>query len=328
MKCRRCREHAVIELRQHNAAFCRECFLRHCRIQVERAIAEHEMIADGERCLIGISGGKDSLALWDILRSLNVTVDGLYLDLGIGGYSERSKAVARAFALERNINLAVVDIRAEFGFDIPTGASTARRPACSVCGISKRHLLNTHAVDNGYEVLATGHNLDDESATLLGNLLHWQIEYVGRQGAVLPERPGGFARKIKPLIRLGEKETAAYCLLSKIDYVVEECPMVGGNTGLRYKAALALLETNSPGTRQQFLAGFYAHGKELFADPNLGELVLVECGGCSSPTPAVEVGQPRCAFCATSARARSGSIQIGPNRGDRGQIPSPMLDAQ
>ena len=62
MKCRRCREPAVIDIRRHNAAFCRDCFLHHCREQVRRAIDEHEMLGAGERVLVAVSGGKDSLA--------------------------------------------------------------------------------------------------------------------------------------------------------------------------------------------------------------------------------------------------------------------------
>ncbi len=45
MKCRVCREPAVIEVRRHNAGFCQACFLVHCRNQVERAVKEHDMVA-------------------------------------------------------------------------------------------------------------------------------------------------------------------------------------------------------------------------------------------------------------------------------------------
>ena len=70
MKCRRCREPAVIELRRHNAAFCSPCFLQHCRDQVERAIRHFEMLRPADRVLVAVSGGKDSLGLWHLLRDL------------------------------------------------------------------------------------------------------------------------------------------------------------------------------------------------------------------------------------------------------------------
>ena len=94
MKCRRCKAPAVVELRRHNAAFCADCFLRHVREQVKRAIEGHDMFEPSDRILVAVSGGKDSLALWDILLELGYRADGLYLGLGIGEYSERSHRIA------------------------------------------------------------------------------------------------------------------------------------------------------------------------------------------------------------------------------------------
>ena len=81
---------------------------------------------------------------------------------------------------------------------------------------------------------------------LLGNVLRWETGYLGRQHPVLPAAPG-FVRKVKPLVRLGEREMAAYCVLRGIDYLVEECPMAEGNRHLGYKEVLNALEDRSPG---------------------------------------------------------------------------------
>ena len=75
MKCRRCKAPAVIDVRRHNAAFCRDCFLHHCREQVRRAIDDFDMIGPGERVLVAVSGGKDSLGLWHLLRALDYEAD-------------------------------------------------------------------------------------------------------------------------------------------------------------------------------------------------------------------------------------------------------------
>src|SRR5438132_6476742 len=66
-RCRRCRRPAVIELRRHNAAFCQRCFFRYFDDQVARAIKEFDMAGPDDRILVAVSGGKDSLALWDVL---------------------------------------------------------------------------------------------------------------------------------------------------------------------------------------------------------------------------------------------------------------------
>src|SRR5207249_11555133 len=129
--------------------------------------------------------------------------------------------------------------------------------------LSKRHLFNQAAVEGGYDVMATGHNLDDEAAVLFGNVLRWSTEYLGRQLPVLPAG-NGFVRKVKPLVRLGEREAAAYCVLAGIDYQVEECPMAAGNLYLRYKGALNAIEEQSHGSKRAFYVGFLDKASALF----------------------------------------------------------------
>jgi len=322
MKCRRCKAPAIVELRRHNAAFCRGCFLRHVREQVKRAIEAYDMLGPSDRVLVAVSGGKDSLALWDVLLDLGYRADGLYLGLGIGEYSSRSAEVARSFALERRAGLVEVDLARDYGFDIPTAGRKGSRSTCAVCGLSKRYVFNRAAREGGYDVIATGHNLDDEAATLLGNTLRWQTDYIARQFPVL-EAEEGLARKVKPLFRLSELETAAYAFLRGIDYVVEECPLVSGNTQLRYKEAMNRLESTSPGTKAQFFFGYLERAALLFAEQDAVE--LAPCERCGQPT----TGR-FCAFCRAQAQIlgeRLGEPRAGgKEQGDRLGAPPAAAD--
>jgi uncharacterized protein (TIGR00269 family) len=287
----------VIEVRRHNAGFCRDCFLHHCREQVRKTIDDFDMIGRGDHVLIAVSGGKDSLALWDILLDLDIDASGLYLGLGIGDYSDSSGTYARDFAARRQARLVEIDLPTDVGFDIPSGAARAHRVPCSACGLSKRHLFNQAAVDGGFDVVATGHNLDDEAAVLFGNVLRWSEEYLARQLPVLAAADG-FVRKVKPLVRLGERETAAYCVLRGIDYIVEECPMAAGNKHLGYKEALNLVEEGSPGTKQAFYFGFLDRARARFADGDQAKANLGSCARCGAPTTS-----DVCAFCRLVERA-------------------------
>lgn len=298
MKCRSCGHPAIIDVRRHNAAFCGPCFVRHCQEQVRRAIHAFDMIGPDERVLVAVSGGKDSLALWDLLVALGYQTDGLYLGLGIAGYSEPSAGPVRSYARSRNLRLREIDLPNDLGFDIPTGSRAAKRAPCSLCGTSKRHLFNAAALEGGYDVVATGHNLDDEAAVLYGNVLRWDLAYLGRQLPVLPGGDG-FARKVKPLVRLSERDMAAYCVIQGIDYMIEECPMAAGNRHIGYKNALNDVEARSPGTKAAFYFGFLERMAPLVASVAEEERrELHPCPDCGSPTVS-----DICAFCRLVAKA-------------------------
>ena len=237
MKCRVCRGPATIDIRRHNANFCGEHFLKLCRDQTAKAIAQFDMLQPGDRVLVAVSGGKDSLAVWDILNELGYDAEGFYIGLGIGEYSDVSAEYATRFAHARNLTLHTEDLLRDHGFDVPHGSRAAKRAPCSACGLTKRHLFDEAARRGGYDAIVTGHNLDDEAAVLMGNVLHWHTDYLARQTPMLPARDG-FPKKAKPLVRLTERETAAYCVLRGIDYLVDECPMAVGNKHLAYKEQL------------------------------------------------------------------------------------------
>jgi uncharacterized protein (TIGR00269 family) len=312
MRCKRCRAPVVIELRRHNAAFCRDCFFHYAGQQITRAIAKHRMLRPEDRVLVAVSGGKDSLALWDILLGLGYQADGLYLSLGIGAYSDRSKQRCERFAAERGAKLIVHDLATEQGYTIPQAASAqgrGGRSSCGVCGLSKRYIFNKAALDGSYDVIATGHNLDDEAAVLFGNTLRWDTEAMARQYPVLEATRPGLVKKVKPLYRLAERETAAYCVLKGIDYVIEECPLVAGNTQMRHKDTLNQMEEAAPGTKHNFLFGYLDRAAELLRRADTAE--LAECSRCGMVTQAPEdPGEaPVCAFCRTRARLVDGGAK-------------------
>ena len=290
MKCRKCGGAAVLELRRHNAAFCATDFLEFFRHQVREAIRKHKMFTKEEPVLVAVSGGKDSLALWDVLFEEGYTTAGLYLNLGIFDYSRDSRAKCEAFAAERGLKLIAVEVEAALGAPIPGVQQVTRRPTCSACGLSKRYLMNQAALEHGFPVVATGHNLDDEAATLFGSVIHWQTDALPRQSPALVSTHPKLARRVKPLYRLSERETAAFAFLRGIDYIVDECPFSKGATSLLYKEILNRLEDASPGSKHNFFYGFLEKGRPAFEKAE--SVTLVECTRCGQVTTG-----DLCAFC-------------------------------
>jgi tRNA-5-methyluridine54 2-sulfurtransferase len=290
MKCRKCGERAVIELRRHNAAFCADDFQDFFRKQVREAIRKHRMFGADEQVLVAVSGGKDSLALWDVLIDDGYRTSGLYLDLGIFEYSVESKAKCEAFAARRNVPLLVSRVEEEVGAPVPVIKQVTRRPPCSGCGLSKRYLMNRVALEHGFPVVATGHNLDDEAATLFGSVMHWQMDALPRQSPALASTHPKLVRRVKPLYRLTERETAAYAFMRRIDYIVEECPFAKGATSIAHKEILTRMEEESPGAKHNFLFGFLEKARPAFERAEA--VPLNECARCGQVTTGT-----LCAFC-------------------------------
>ncbi len=309
MKCRRCENKASIHMRQHKLALCKEHYLEWIPEQTARFIKKYEMFTPNEKILVAVSGGKDSLALWDILVRLGYQVDGLYLGLGIDAginYSHESQRLTEKFANEHNLKLHVVDIEKEYGQSIPMLSEVSHRGhdrPCAVCGLAKRHEMNRVARDLGYDVLATGHNLDDEAAVLFGNTLNWSSEYLLRQGPVLPGTDG-LARKVKPLCRFYEREMTAYSIMRGIEYIYDECPFADGSQSIFYKESLNLLETARPGAKLIFYLNFLEAKKSgnLFIERNARQSQLHPCPKCGQPTSTPDF----CSFCRMIEKAASG----------------------
>jgi uncharacterized protein (TIGR00269 family) len=306
MKCRVCGQKAVINMRQHKLSLCKNHYLEWIPEQTERFIEKYEMFTREEKVLVAVSGDKDSLSLWDILQRLDVQADGLYICLGIDDirpqtdvdlrYSYESQCLTENFAAERNLKLHIVDVQKEYGATIPEFALKSQRgrgKPCSVCGLVKRHVMNRVARDFGYDVLATGYNLDDETAVLFGNTLTWAGEYLLRQGPMLPGIPG-LACKVKPLIRIYEREMLAYALLRGIEYIYDECPFSVGSTSILYKQLLNRLESEHPGAKQSFYQYFLkVHKSGFLTGREEIQTELHLCPNCGQPTSAPGL----CSFC-------------------------------
>jgi len=294
MKCRKCGRQAVFNMRRHKLALCAEHYLEWFPAQVERAVHKYKMFTPDDRLLVAVSGGKDSLALWDVLLGLGYQAEGLYIGLGIDGglgYSALSLEKIEGFMAARpGAVLHKVDIPQTHGASVPEVAARklrGRGKPGAVCG-----LINRVASEGGFDVLATGHNLDDEAAVLFGNTLHWQVGYLARQSPVLAEQDG-LARKVKPLCRLYEREAAAYVLVKGIDYIYEECPYAVGATTNRYKELLNQLELDSPGAKLQFYINFLKAKSEGLFQPAAEQVALHPCENCGQPTTAPGL----CTFC-------------------------------
>lgn len=188
-----------------------------------RACADYDMIQDGDRIAIGVSGGKDSLALLCFMAKLKRFYEKKYdivaitLDAGFPN-ADLSNITRLCEGLEIEHHIIPTDI-----YEVVFNIRKEKFP-CSLCANMRRGALNTAAVELGCNKVALGHHFDDTVETLMMNLF---IE--GRFGCFSPvtylDRIG--VTVIRPLIYCPEKEIIGFINKNKIEVSPKYCPADG-----------------------------------------------------------------------------------------------------
>ena len=282
MKCSRCRGPARYRMPSHNARFCDACLRIFIQRQAEKAIKKFNMLRPGQRVLVAVSGGKDSLTLWQVLCDLGYETEGLHLNLELGDFTEASLDACGAMAQRLGRPLHIKNLKDLAGFSVEQVVWANRRDFCSICGTLKRHFTNQLCRELGADTLATGHNLDDEAGRLLGNLIHRHQKYLAGQWPVLEGLEDGFARKVKPLCFLAGQEIRAFADSLDLPFTDQKCPRAKGATLTYYQEAMDFLEQKMPATKRDFYAGFLRQKGAPPPPPEPGR----KCARCGAPTHA------------------------------------------
>ena len=156
--------------------------------------------------------------------------------------------------------------------------------------------------------MATGHNLDDEAATLFGSVMHWQTDALPRQSPALASTHPKLVRRVKPLYRLSELETAAYAFLRGIDYIVEECPFAAGATSIGHKEAAEPPGGDLAGRQAQLPLRLPREGPAGVRADRAGRCCS-ECSSCGQVTTGT-----LCAFCKLADQVKRRGSDSSPTR--------------
>ncbi len=284
MKCKICKKEASVKLKHYNLPLCEEHFYEFFEKRVRKAIGKFKMFSKEDKILVAVSGGKDSMVIWYVLKKLGYKAEGLFIRLGNGVMIDRTQEIIENFAESIEGKLIVEDAtKYLYGLSTFEAARILRRSTCSFCGMVKRYLMNKVAVEMGYDVLVTGHNLDDEASQLLGNILHWQKGYILRSWPVLEKTHEKFVKKVKPLVLNYEDDIRLYAEMKKIPFLRETCPFSIGATSKIYKKMLLTLEEEQRGAILSFYMG-YVREKDKFFKEDEEPVEIKSCEVCGYPT--------------------------------------------
>jgi len=230
----------------------KEEFIEWFENRVKSVIDEYNLINDGEKIVVAVSGGKDSLTILYLLNKFGYDVDALVIDEGIKDYREHTISDLKKFVEEYKINLKIVRAKDETGYNLDEITKKLNLIPCTPCGIIRRHLLNKYAL--GYDKIATGHNLDDEVQSFVMNLFKNNWSLIARQGPITgTQRLEGFTQRIKPLIKVNEKEVRIYAFLKGFQLHFSECPYAHQSFRNYVRDWLNELEIKNPGTKERLL---------------------------------------------------------------------------
>lgn len=290
--CSRCRgTPAEVRVAAGRLRLCPDCFVGYFEERLMKTVQEFKMFRLGERLAVAVSGGKDSGALLHALRRVYPDLEllALHINLGIKGYSDHCEEKVKRLADMEGAELRVLRIK-EMGFTMDDFIKTIyRRRICSPCGVIKRHLLDSMALESGVKTLATGHNLDDVVSTMLETFFAGDLAQLIRLRPVLPPRHPRQTNKIKPLIRLSEFEDYMYALYTEIPIRAESCPH--SPSIKKGREVLEALGKGHPGFRYQALSLFLNKLIPIL-EKEITQPELKTCKRCGFPS-----SEDICAYC-------------------------------
>lgn len=303
MNCTKCDREAVMHAAYSGAHLCKAHFLESVERRVRKRIREDGLLGeeatpeDPETWVIGLSGGKDSVVLTDILHETfeqdpRVELVGLTIHEGIEGYRDKSLEACVELAEGLEIRHEVVTYEEEFGvrMDEVVKNDPENMAACAYCGVFRRDVLSRYAEELGADKLLTGHNLDDEAQTALMNFLEGDVAQIAKHfdaslGSFARRNEGkAFVPRAKPLRDVPEKEVALYAHLRDLPAHITECPHSSEAYRGEIQRLLYGLEENHPGTRHSIMAGYEELGEIVSESLDQRDADLQECERCGSTT--------------------------------------------
>ena len=215
------------------------------------AVDKYNMIEAGDKIAVGVSGGKDSLALLYALAKLRdfypkpFSLVAITLDYQFNGIAEDYTEIE---ALCKELKVKYIVRRTNL-WEVIFETRKEKNP-CSLCAKMRRGLLHDTAVANGCNKVALGHHLDDAAETFLMNLLNGgkigcfsPVSYLSNKKLYL----------IRPLIFAYEKDVAAAARRANLPVVKSRCPMDKVSNRQNMKELLKALEKDNPAVRKKII---------------------------------------------------------------------------
>ena len=279
MKCKKCGKPEVC------SELCRGHFVEYLEKKVRKTIRQYKLFNKNDKIAVAVSGGKDSTVVLYMLHKMGYPVTGITVDALIGNYTKTNLENLREVCNRHKISLKELNFREEFGHSLCYIQSIVKQKglpykSCTTCGVLRRYLLNKYSKE--FDVLVTGHNLDDEAQCFLMNIFRNDTKVAPRQGPVTGlGKSVKFTKRVKPLFNCLEKEVETYSKLHNFPVNYEECPCSKDAYRKKFRKMLDGFEEEHPDVKYNIINFFL---KMIHPMKSEEEVAVGTCEKCGEPS--------------------------------------------
>lgn len=282
MKCDRCENQAAYTRKYSGEKLCSECFSNSILRKTAKTISKYNMIKHDELVAVAVSGGKDSLALLNIINQMaathNFRIKAITIDEGIPGYRNEALEIVQTFCSKLNIEHKVFSYKELFDLTLDEALDlrgNEKTSSCSICGTLRRRAIDHAAKDIGADVIATGHNLDDTLQTFVINMLSGDTTKIGWMD---PDTSTNTLRKIKPFCEIYESEIVFYAFTNDIPFQTEPCPHMNEGIRTEIREFLNSLEGKHSGIKNNLYQSIIKVSQIVKNTNHKQKIICVKCG--------------------------------------------------
>ena len=289
--CFKCREKAVYYRKYSGENLCSNCFNHSLIEKTRKTISKYKMINYGDKVAIGVSGGKDSLALLDILLKIKEYKDfeliAITIDEGIANYREEAIEIALNAASKAGVKQEVLSFKELFNFgldEVLINRKKEKITSCAICGPLRRRAIEIGAKKVGANIIATGHNLDDILQSFMINLFSGDVHRIKAADPRKGTKKGFMIRRIKPFMEIYETEIAYYSFLNELRFQTLECPHMNEGIRTEIRNSLDSFENKHPGIKLSLMKSMFEISENIKVKPKQLQNCNI-CGYNSSSNP-------------------------------------------
>ena len=289
MQCSNCgNPKVIIKKEQSGQLLCKDCFIASIERKVKRTIKKEKLLDRGDKVLVALSGGKDSVTVLEILNSYRqrniIDICAVTFDEGIDNYRQDGVDIALRHAERLGIEHKVVSLKDEYGITLDEIMQTDNhRGSCTYCGVFRRTIINKAAREMGATKIATGHNIDDEVQAIMMNYLEGNTGNLTKLGAKTESKAEEFTVKIKPLREIPEREIGLYVVAKDLEVHFDSCPYAMQSFRGEVSEVINQLSEKHPTIKYSTLRG-YDKIKNILKKELKKDYANGRCSRCGEPS--------------------------------------------